>query len=134
MQLEADVHDTAASMFSVPLAGFAVVCSTQPVDADAGVAAATTPATAAVIAKAARRPAGARRRDVRVIVESFRWTTPPRRRRDRPGSCPAGFSSAAARLKWFYWHGNAFRALRTIDGLVVDPGITQHRLEQARLL
>jgi hypothetical protein len=61
MQLEADVHDTASSVFSVPLAGFAVVCSTQPVAADAGTAATTPAITAkAAIASAARRPAAAR--------------------------------------------------------------------------
>jgi hypothetical protein len=71
-QLEADGHDTEVSMFSVPVAGFAVVCTTQPVAADAGTAAPATTATAiAATASAPRRRAGAQRRNDRIIFDSF---------------------------------------------------------------
>jgi hypothetical protein len=72
MQLAADAHDTEVSSFSVPLAGFGVLCTTHPVAADAGTAAPATTSTAAVIASAARRPAGAWPCDDRIILESFR--------------------------------------------------------------
>ena len=38
------------------------------------------------------------------------------------------------RLKWFCWHGNVFRALQTIDDILVDLDITEPCPEQARLL
>jgi hypothetical protein len=38
------------------------------------------------------------------------------------------------RLKWFCWHGNVFRALQTIDDILVDLDTTDPGPEQARLL
>jgi hypothetical protein len=37
------------------------------------------------------------------------------------------------RLKWFLWHGNVFRALQTVDGIIIDletlnPGETPSKL------
>jgi hypothetical protein len=39
------------------------------------------------------------------------------------------------RLKWFCWHGNAFRALRTVDDLIFDLHTAEAApIEQVRLL
>jgi hypothetical protein len=38
------------------------------------------------------------------------------------------------RLMWFCWHGNVFRALPTIDDILVDPDTADPGPEQARML
>ena len=50
---------------------------------------------------------------------------------------PTSLTEVAAqlqRLKWFCWHGNVFRALQTVDGILFDLDITEPCPEQARLL
>jgi len=37
------------------------------------------------------------------------------------------------RLKWFLWHGNVFRALQALDGLILDLDIESHGPEQRKL-
>lgn len=37
-----------------------------------------------------------------------------------PGKC-----TQLQRLKWFYWHGNVFCALQTLDDILVDLDITE---------
>jgi hypothetical protein len=39
-----------------------------------------------------------------------------------------------ARLKWFCWHGNVFRALTTIDGIIIDLETLQPDDEPSKLL
>jgi len=49
---------------------------------------------------------------------------------------PRDLAGQLERLKWFFWHGNVFRALQVIGDLVidldtVDPGPEQHKLLNA---
>jgi hypothetical protein len=54
---------------------------------------------------------------------------------DEPPTDLAGKVAAQLeRLKWFCWHGNVFRALRTIDDVLVDLDTADPGPEQARLL
>jgi hypothetical protein len=39
-----------------------------------------------------------------------------------------------ARLKWFCWHGNVFRALTTVDGIIIDLETLQPDDEPSKLL
>jgi len=75
---------------------------------------------------------------ITVMANMARSLRPPPPDPEFPGTPPTGLAGEAAaqleRLKWFCWHGNVFRALQTIDDLVVDLDITEPGLEQARLL
>jgi len=51
-----------------------------------------------------------------------------------PTDLASDIGTQLQRLKWFCWHGNVFRALQTIDDLIVDLNITEPYPEQARLL
>ena len=70
------------------------------------------------------------------MAKSLRPPPPDPEIRDAP---PAGLASEIGtqlqRLKWFCWHGNVFRALQTVDGLLSGPGTAEPApIEQARLL
>ena len=38
------------------------------------------------------------------------------------------------RLKWFLWHGNVFRALQTVEGIIIDLETAQPGDEPSKLL
>ena len=38
------------------------------------------------------------------------------------------------RLKWFLWHGNVFRALQTVEGIIIDLETLQPGDEPSKLL
>ena len=70
------------------------------------------------------------------MAKSLRPPPPDPEIRDAP---PAGLASEIGtqlqRLKWFCWHGNVFRALQTVDGLIFDLDPAEPApIEQARLL
>jgi len=55
-----------------------------------------------------------------------------------PDTPPTDLASEVAaqleRLKWFCWHGNVFRTLRTIDDILFDLDTADPGPEQARML
>jgi hypothetical protein len=57
---------------------------------------------------------------------------------DPPSSPPVDLAARVgeelARLKWFLWHGNVFRAVQVIDDLVMDLDVEGPGPEQRKLL
>ena len=69
------------------------------------------------------------------MAKSLRPPPPDPEFPDTPLADLAGEVAAQLeRLKWFCWHGNVFRALQTIDDILVDLNISEPSPEQARLL
>ncbi len=70
------------------------------------------------------------------MVKSLQPPPPDPESPDEPSADPAGEVAAQLqRLKWFCWHGNVFRALQTVDDLLIDLDTAEPApIEQARLL
>jgi hypothetical protein len=67
----------------------------------------------------------------------FRWKLPGDHpdRTPPPDDDPAtSVSKQLERIKWFCWHGNAYRALQIIEDLAVDLDIDGPSVSQTKLL
>jgi hypothetical protein len=53
---------------------------------------------------------------------------------DLPPSPPADLATQLESLKWFCWHDNVFRALRTVQDLEIDLDVEEPHIAQAKLL
>ena len=51
-----------------------------------------------------------------------------------PVDLAASVGEELARLRWFLWHGNVFRAVQVIDGLVMDLDVEEPGPERRKLL
>ena len=75
---------------------------------------------------------------ITVMANMAKSLPPPSPGPEFPDTPPTDLANEIAaqleRLKWFCWHGNVFRALQTIDDILVDLDITEPGPEQARLL
>ena len=74
---------------------------------------------------------------ITVMASMAKSLPPPLTGPEPPDEPPADLAGEIGtqlqRLKWFCWHGNVFRALQTIDDILVDLDITEPGPEQARL-
>ena len=75
---------------------------------------------------------------ITVMANMAKSLRPPPPDLESPDEPPTDLASEIGtqlqRLKWFCWHGNVFRALQTINDILVDLDITEPSPEQARLL
>lgn len=72
---------------------------------------------------------------ITVMANMAKSLRPPPTVLESPDEPPADLADKIGtrlqRLRWFWWHGNVFRALQTIDDLIFDLDITEPCPEQA---